>query len=240
MRRKGAKTHSGTGTRSNEDELNLEINPFFANIGVKIEIPEFEGTTYSDEFIDWLHTVERVFDIRDLTKDQKVKLVAIKLRKHASYWWEHIKKQQKKEGKSKIRSWDKMKKLLQQKFLPIHYRQESSSSTTNTSVGKDPSNPKLVSKGVTTNGGASKTGTTKKRCFKCQGLGHFTADCPNRQYVTLVDTTADDIGPTYDEYEEDQVDGGSEEGEIIYGDVGESLVVRRVLSVDVADDELWL
>ncbi|XP_061355584.1 uncharacterized protein LOC133300102 [Gastrolobium bilobum] len=45
---------------------------FFANIEVMIEIPEFEGTTHPDEFIDESHTVEKVFDIIDLTEDQKV------------------------------------------------------------------------------------------------------------------------------------------------------------------------
>ena len=126
----------GLGVQSEEEESDAtsydeeeDVNPFgvrnqgrnrgmrpghrspFRNIGMKIEIPEFEGKT-PDEFIDWLHTVERVFDIKDLTEEQKVKLVAIKLRKHASIWWEHVKKQRAREGKSKVKRWDKMKKLL--------------------------------------------------------------------------------------------------------------------------------
>ena len=39
----------------------------FQNLGVKIDIPEFEDKSHLDEFIDWLHTVERVFDLKDLT-----------------------------------------------------------------------------------------------------------------------------------------------------------------------------
>ncbi|GKE79972.1 hypothetical protein Tco_1549972, partial [Tanacetum coccineum] len=57
---------------------------------------------HPDEFIDWLHTVERVFDIKNLNGEQKVKLVAIKLKKNASMWWEHVKKQRVREGKPKI------------------------------------------------------------------------------------------------------------------------------------------
>ncbi|GKE60830.1 hypothetical protein Tco_1511197 [Tanacetum coccineum] len=52
------------------------------SLGLKIEIPEFTGKVYPDDFIDWLSTVERVFDVRDIPK-LKVKLVAIKLRQHA-------------------------------------------------------------------------------------------------------------------------------------------------------------
>ena len=36
------------------------------NLGVKVDIPDFEGKSHPDEFIDWLYTVERVFDIKNL------------------------------------------------------------------------------------------------------------------------------------------------------------------------------
>jgi hypothetical protein len=64
------------------------------NMGIKIEIPEFDGRAMPDEFIDWLSTVERIFDLRDISDSNKVKLVAIKLRKYASLWWDHIKKKE--------------------------------------------------------------------------------------------------------------------------------------------------
>ncbi|XP_042009226.1 uncharacterized protein LOC121757810 [Salvia splendens] len=95
------------------------------DIGMGVEIPEFEGRAQLDEFIDWLNTVERVFDIKYISDSDKVKLVAIKLKKHASIWWEHTKKQRSREGKKKILSWEKMKKLLRQKFHPSHFRQEA-------------------------------------------------------------------------------------------------------------------
>ncbi|GKF62029.1 hypothetical protein Tco_0182083 [Tanacetum coccineum] len=53
------------------------------NMGLKIEIPEFTVKVHPDDFIDWLSTVERVFDVRDIPDKLKVKLVAIKLRQHA-------------------------------------------------------------------------------------------------------------------------------------------------------------
>nr|GFA68994.1 reverse transcriptase domain-containing protein [Tanacetum cinerariifolium] len=83
----------------------------------------FEGKYHPDEFIDWLHTVERVFDIKNLNDEQKVKLVAIKLKKNASIWWEHVKKQRVREGKPKILSWYKMKKKMMAKFIPVNYKQ---------------------------------------------------------------------------------------------------------------------
>ncbi|GJR20753.1 hypothetical protein Tco_0969280 [Tanacetum coccineum] len=56
------------------------------SLGLEIEIPEFTGKVHPDDFIDWLSMVERVFDVRDISNKLKVKLVAIKLRQHASLW----------------------------------------------------------------------------------------------------------------------------------------------------------
>ncbi|GKA44713.1 reverse transcriptase domain-containing protein [Tanacetum coccineum] len=92
---------------------------------MKIEIPEFTDKVHPDDFIDWLSTVERVFDVRDIPDKLKVILVAIKLRQHASLWWDHVNKRRQIEGKSKVETWEKMKKLMKAKFLPENHRQEA-------------------------------------------------------------------------------------------------------------------
>ncbi|GJV03387.1 retrotransposon protein, putative, ty1-copia subclass [Tanacetum coccineum] len=48
-------------------------------MGMKIEIPEFEGMAHPDDFIDWLSTVEQIFDLRDIPdhlKSHKVPEIA--------------------------------------------------------------------------------------------------------------------------------------------------------------------
>jgi len=56
------------------------------NLDFKVDIPEFEGHLDPDLFLDWLRTVEWVFDYKDVPDEKKVKLVALKLRKYASIW----------------------------------------------------------------------------------------------------------------------------------------------------------
>ena len=80
--------------------------PYHQILGMKVEIPEFDGKSHPDDFIDWLHTMERVFDVKPLPDEQNVKLVALKLRKHASIWWEHVKNRRARKGKPKIHSWE--------------------------------------------------------------------------------------------------------------------------------------
>ncbi|KAJ9544035.1 hypothetical protein OSB04_023742 [Centaurea solstitialis] len=73
------------------------------SMGVKVDVPEFDGKAQPDDFIDWLSTVERVFDLKDIPDNYK----------------------RAQEGRSKVETWSKMKKLLCEKFLPVNHRQES-------------------------------------------------------------------------------------------------------------------
>ena len=77
-----------------------------------------------DDFLDWLNIVERVFEFCNPLEHMKVKIVAVKLHKNALFWWENKKKQRDKEGKSKIVTWDKMKRNLMRKYLPENYKQD--------------------------------------------------------------------------------------------------------------------
>ena len=42
--------------------------------------------------LEWLLTVEHVFDLKDYAEEKKVILVAIKLKVCASLWWENLKR----------------------------------------------------------------------------------------------------------------------------------------------------
>ena len=53
-----------------------------------------------------------------------MKLVAIKMNKNASSWWENLKRRRQRDGKKKNETWENMKKELKRKYLPFHYRQD--------------------------------------------------------------------------------------------------------------------
>ena len=107
-----------------DDYYEKRNNDESSRFNPKFDIPEFEGRMHADDFLDWLNTVERVFEYYDPPKRQKVKLVAIKMRKNASFWWENLKRQRQRDDKKKIETWEKMKKELKRKYLPFHYRQD--------------------------------------------------------------------------------------------------------------------
>ncbi|GJZ18427.1 transposon ty3-G gag-pol polyprotein [Tanacetum coccineum] len=85
----------------------------------------YDGKLDPDEFVEWIRTVEQVFDYKETTDDNKVKIVALKLRKYASTWWSNVCLKRERMGKEKIRTWPKMKAKMKQKFLPPHHIQAS-------------------------------------------------------------------------------------------------------------------
>ncbi|VFQ98959.1 unnamed protein product [Cuscuta campestris] len=91
----------------------------------KFDIPIFEGKNDLDEFLEWLKTVERVFDFKEVSDEKKVKIVALKFRKYASTWWTNTCTKRIRSEKPPVSSWQKMRSLLKKKFLPTEYSREN-------------------------------------------------------------------------------------------------------------------
>ncbi|KAI4372829.1 hypothetical protein MLD38_011013 [Melastoma candidum] len=91
---------------------------------MSVQIPEFEGNLDPEEFIDWMHTVEHIFDYEEVPDERMVKLAALKLKKYSSLWWENTSHQRRREGRDQIRTWSKMKRAMTKRFLPEHYRRD--------------------------------------------------------------------------------------------------------------------
>jgi len=56
----------------------------------RVKISEFEDKLDTDEFLEWLHMVEHIFDYKEDPYDKKVKAVALKLKRYASLWWTNL------------------------------------------------------------------------------------------------------------------------------------------------------
>jgi len=89
----------------------------------QVEILMFEGKLNPNAFLDWLNTVERVFEYKEMPDDKKVKLMTLKLRKYVSIWRSNVLTKRARKGKSKIRSWRKIRKNLRLIFShPITFK----------------------------------------------------------------------------------------------------------------------
>ena len=69
---------------------------------------------------NFLIAVERVFEYKDVPEDNKVNLVALRLRKSASLWWTNLSAIRARERKSRILTWEKMKSKDKHECWRIH------------------------------------------------------------------------------------------------------------------------
>ena len=91
---------------------------------IKFDPPEFEGNLNPNLFIEWIQALERFFEVKEYSDEKAFKVVVLKLKKYASPWYENIKKQREREGKPRIKTWSKLKKLMIKRFLPDNYKRD--------------------------------------------------------------------------------------------------------------------
>jgi len=113
-----------------EDDVPFErtrsvARPTFKSNDFKVEILEFEAKLDPDEFLEWLQTVEWIFENKDIPEDRRLELVALRLRKYATLWWTNLNAKRTRERKSKINTWDKMKSTMTARFLLSTYVQDN-------------------------------------------------------------------------------------------------------------------
>jgi len=58
------------------------------------------------------------------TMMKRLPISILKMKRYASLWYKHVKKNRAKKAKSKINTWSKLKKYMNKRFLPSLYRQE--------------------------------------------------------------------------------------------------------------------
>ena len=56
-------------------------------LGMRIEVLEFQGGLQPKEFIDWLCTIEEVMEFKGVPEEMKVPLIATRLQSKAAAWW---------------------------------------------------------------------------------------------------------------------------------------------------------
>ena len=104
--RSGGRRDHGYERDSNNFKLKVDIL-FFSSCNLNIE-----------DFIDWITDIDKFFDYMEVPEENRVKLVARRLKGGASAWWERLR-----EGKQPVRTWYRMKQMLKKDFLPPDYEQ---------------------------------------------------------------------------------------------------------------------
>ncbi|XP_048228313.1 uncharacterized protein LOC125369577 [Ricinus communis] len=104
-------------------------NPTYRNFqeedrSFKLELPEFDGSSDPENFLDWVRRMESVFDYKDFDDRRRCKMVVLRLTKLAGLWYDNLKAKRRREEKEKIESWEKLKKKMERRWVPREYEQD--------------------------------------------------------------------------------------------------------------------
>ncbi|GKC46983.1 RNA-directed DNA polymerase [Tanacetum coccineum] len=219
--------HVNRKSESSDEEAQYQHNDRRNNhsqrgANMRVDILVFEGRIQPDEFIDWILTVERVFDNQEIRDDLKPFISYSDVYKLAT----KVEKQlMEKEGRNSI-------------TYGVSRGYASNKANSSQSI-------KLVATKAshapqTHDGGAGPSRTRQKsvQCFKCKGHGHISTDCPNQRVFTLFEEPIEEESQEFDS--PPVFDEPLEQKDVIYGDTEELPVIQRTLAVDSIEDSAWL
>ena len=106
-------THGESNFRNNHEDRSF-----------KLELPEFYGSSDPEVFYDWVRRLESIFQYKDYDDVKSCKMATLKLTKLAGLWFDNLKAKRRREGKEKIASWEKLKKKMEQRWVPREYVQD--------------------------------------------------------------------------------------------------------------------
>lgn len=84
-------------------------------------VPILFAFTGTNKFLDWLDKVEHWFLFWRTPKKEQVSFATSRLSIIASEWWDELQISRLDQGKRKVRSWNRMKRILRSKFIPLDY-----------------------------------------------------------------------------------------------------------------------
>ncbi|GJR51812.1 uncharacterized protein Tco_1402333 [Tanacetum coccineum] len=87
------------------------------------DVLTFHGSMNVKDFLDWMSELDTFFKFYEIPMDNRVNLVAYKLKGGAQSWWKNLQTVRERQGKLPIVSWERMERELRRRFLPPNHDQ---------------------------------------------------------------------------------------------------------------------
>jgi len=59
---------------------------------MKIDPPMFKANLNQDLYLEWVQSLERLFEIKEYYEEKAFKIIVLKLKKYACLWYENTKR----------------------------------------------------------------------------------------------------------------------------------------------------
>ncbi|KAF6157142.1 hypothetical protein GIB67_041603 [Kingdonia uniflora] len=105
----------------------IDNNPSMAHRGTdsRINVPEFDGKSDANAFIDWLKRVDKILTFKKYVGQRAVSLVETKLIGYALNWWESVQQLRASVGDKYATDWEVMREEMMARFISSTYEEES-------------------------------------------------------------------------------------------------------------------
>ncbi|CAA7038935.1 unnamed protein product [Microthlaspi erraticum] len=84
----------------------------------------FHGNNNPDEYMDWEKKCEFNFNLHNISNINRVKLAVSEFNDYALRWWEQVVTAREIGGALEVSTWEEMKRIMRQRFIPSYYQRE--------------------------------------------------------------------------------------------------------------------
>ncbi|KAJ9177048.1 hypothetical protein P3X46_012302, partial [Hevea brasiliensis] len=92
--------------------------------GIKMKIPPFQGKANPDAYLEWERKVDLIFYCHNYSEEKKAKLAVVEFTDYAIVWWDQLLTKRRRNGMRGVETWDEMKQIMRDRFVPQHYYRE--------------------------------------------------------------------------------------------------------------------
>ena len=75
---------------SSVKDIRVKVFGYFIPSTPWAKVSMYDGNLNAEELIDWINTLDKYFNYEEVDDSKKVKFSMMKLREHASIWWDGV------------------------------------------------------------------------------------------------------------------------------------------------------
>ena len=89
---------------------------------LRLEFPTYDGSLVAEHLIDLISGLDKYFEYDEVEEDKRVRLVVMRLKGHASLWWNTVQVEIRRKNKPLTKIWDRMAAKMRANFFPRDYQ----------------------------------------------------------------------------------------------------------------------
>jgi hypothetical protein len=91
---------------------------------LKLNMPKFSGGNDPEEYLSRALKVDKIFHLHNYEEEKKIAMASLEFQDYVLIWWEQVIKRRQEKGEPPITTWNQMKDVMRDRFVPTHYSRD--------------------------------------------------------------------------------------------------------------------